>query len=214
MSSTPFAESTAEALSARLSAARRDLARRWLDELNALLVVEKWEIFPGEQLLDHIPLIAEIAVSCARPEPGDCREHRGDSEGAELGSCGSRSGHRPSIAAQYHCSALLEFISTKCTDGTGRLRRALKVRVAHRRPSRILQHRPSTVRQQILSHVDDRPRSYGGSPDQPRIRQPLGVLQMVAHLMPRGGGADSLIDKAVAMCAASEVAANSSGWRS
>src|SRR5204862_8122158 len=62
MSSTPFAESIAEALSARLSAAQRVPARRWLDQLNTLLLVEKREIFPGEQMLDHLPqLIAEIA---------------------------------------------------------------------------------------------------------------------------------------------------------
>ena len=46
----------------RIRAAHAEIARRWLDQLMALLPVTANEIFPSSQILDHIPaLIQEIA---------------------------------------------------------------------------------------------------------------------------------------------------------
>ena len=46
----------------RIRAAHQEIARRWLDRLEALLPVEANEIFPTDEILDHIPaLIHEIA---------------------------------------------------------------------------------------------------------------------------------------------------------
>lgn len=46
----------------RIRAAHRDLARLWLEELEALLPVQLNSIFPSDEILDHIPaLIHEIA---------------------------------------------------------------------------------------------------------------------------------------------------------
>ena len=56
-------------LSRRACARRRAPWRQWLDELNAILPVERGEVFPGDQLLDHIPqLIVEIAHYLKAPE--------------------------------------------------------------------------------------------------------------------------------------------------
>jgi signal transduction histidine kinase len=67
--STATAEDFAGIVSLRLAAERLTLARQWLDRLNALLSVGPNEIFPSEQLLDHIPtLIGDIAAYLRAPE--------------------------------------------------------------------------------------------------------------------------------------------------
>jgi signal transduction histidine kinase len=49
-------------LSQRVAEERLPLARRWLDQLKVLLTVATNDVFPSQQLLDHIPaLIGEIA---------------------------------------------------------------------------------------------------------------------------------------------------------
>ncbi len=56
------AGSYAGVVSQRLAAERTTLAKRWLARLEDLLTVDARQVFPSEQLLDHIPeLIAEIA---------------------------------------------------------------------------------------------------------------------------------------------------------
>jgi len=56
------ADSYADVVSQRVAAERLTLAARWLERLNELLIVPANEVFPSDQLLDHIPtLIAEIA---------------------------------------------------------------------------------------------------------------------------------------------------------
>jgi signal transduction histidine kinase len=58
----------AATLGRRLEEESRALAMRWLDRLNDLLLVERDEIFPTEQLLDHIPqLIREIGHYLSDP---------------------------------------------------------------------------------------------------------------------------------------------------
>jgi signal transduction histidine kinase len=56
--SAPFGD----LIAGRIRAAHDVIARRWLDRLAVMLPVERNEIFPSNQLLDHIPaLINEIA---------------------------------------------------------------------------------------------------------------------------------------------------------
>jgi signal transduction histidine kinase len=67
--STAPAEDFAGIVSLRIAAERLTLARQWLDRLNALLSVGPNDIFPSEQLLDHIPtLIGDIAAYLRAPE--------------------------------------------------------------------------------------------------------------------------------------------------
>jgi signal transduction histidine kinase len=62
------ADSYAGIVSQRMAAERLTLAGQWLDRLNELLPVEVNDIFPSEQLLDHIPLIvADIATYLRAP---------------------------------------------------------------------------------------------------------------------------------------------------
>jgi signal transduction histidine kinase len=62
------AEDFAGIVSARVEAERHALAASWLRQLNELLTVDANDVFPSEQLLDHIPtLIREIAVYLRAP---------------------------------------------------------------------------------------------------------------------------------------------------
>ena len=57
-----------ESLAESIERAQRDLSRRWLDDLTALLPVSAREVFPSDQLLDHIPgIIIEIAAYLRSP---------------------------------------------------------------------------------------------------------------------------------------------------
>jgi len=62
------AEDFASVVSQRVDAERHTLAGDWLRRLNELLTINANEVFPSEQLLDHIPaLIREIAAYLRAP---------------------------------------------------------------------------------------------------------------------------------------------------
>ena len=57
------AEGYASVIAARIASERLTLAARWLERLREMLTVAANDVFPSDQLLDHIPvLIAEIAA--------------------------------------------------------------------------------------------------------------------------------------------------------
>ena len=52
----------------RLAAEHTTLAKAWLERLDALLDVDRRDVFPTHQLLDHIPdLLREVAVYLRAP---------------------------------------------------------------------------------------------------------------------------------------------------
>lgn len=56
----------------RLEAANQTLAARWLEELKKVVAVPPGDIFPGEQLLGHVPaLIRELAAFVRAPREED-----------------------------------------------------------------------------------------------------------------------------------------------
>src|SRR5580704_18657203 len=62
------ADSYAGIMSLRMAAECHALAGQWLDRLNELLPVAFNDIFPSEQLLDHIPLlVTEVAAYLRAP---------------------------------------------------------------------------------------------------------------------------------------------------
>ena len=62
------AQDFAGIVSQRVEAERYVLAASWLRQLSKLLTVDENDVFPSEQLLDHIPtLIREIAVYLRAP---------------------------------------------------------------------------------------------------------------------------------------------------
>src|SRR3954462_10918877 len=69
---TATAEGFAGIVSQRVAAERHTLAAAWLRGLNDLLTVDANEVFPSEELLDHIPtLIGEIALYLRAPADGE-----------------------------------------------------------------------------------------------------------------------------------------------
>ena len=64
----PNFSATVDHFASRLAADHRILSTLWLERLDALLAVEKGDVFPSHQLLDHIPeLLREIAAYLRAP---------------------------------------------------------------------------------------------------------------------------------------------------
>ena len=118
MHTPPLAESTGASIAARLHASQRELASRWLEQLTQILPVDKREVFPTAQLLDHIPeLIAEIAQFLRAPRDEAIAANTAVmSKAAELGEL--RYQQRSSVhqlLREYHMlgTILEEFITSE-----------------------------------------------------------------------------------------------------
>src|SRR4051812_33574868 len=62
------AEDYPSLIASRIAAERLSLSARWLSRLRELLTVDANQVFPSEQLLDHIPsLVDELAGYLAAP---------------------------------------------------------------------------------------------------------------------------------------------------
>lgn len=194
MSSAPYAESIAESLSAKLTAAQAVLARRWLDRLNEILTVEQQDVFPGHQLLDHIPqIIGEIAAYLRAPESEAISANTAVmAKAAELGSL--RYEQRASVhqlLREYHLlGALLEDFITEEVAAMGPAADAAEALQALARVSqsvRVLQQQ--TVDTFVSKYTETIERQTSQLQGFTRlvsheIRQPLGVLQLVARMIP------------------------------
>lgn len=205
MSSAPFAESTAESLAAKLHAAQRQLAGQWLEQLNAILPVEKQEVFPGAQLLDHIPqIIEEIAHYLKAPaEEAIGANTAVMAKAEELGLL--RYQQRASVhqlLREYHLLGTLleEFITcevakmgtradaVEALQALGRVSQAVRVLQQQTIDTFVGKYSETIERQtgqlrgftRLVSH---------------EIRQPLGVLQLIARMLPSNEpGAGRLVE--------------------
>lgn len=196
MSSAPFAESTAASLAAKLHAAQRELAGRWLDQLNAILPVEKKDVFPGAQLLDHIPeIIVEIAAYLKAPADQAIAANTAVlAKAEELGLL--RYQQRASVhqlLREYHLlGTLLEEFITAEVEKMGSTVDAVEALQALARVSqsvRVLQQQ--TVDTFVGKYAETIDRQTGQLRGFTRlvsheIRQPLGVLQLIARMLPSG----------------------------
>ncbi len=205
MSSAPFAESTAESLAAKLHAAQRQLAGQWLEQLNAILPVGKQEVFPGAQLLDHIPqIIEEIAHYLKAPaEEAIGANTAVMAKAEELGLL--RYQQRASVhqlLREYHLLGTLleEFITCEVAkmgtraDAVGALQALGRVSQA----VRVLQQQ--TIDTFVGKYSETIERQTGQLRGFTRlvsheIRQPLGVLQLIARMLPSNEpGAGRLVE--------------------
>ena len=199
MSSAPFAESTAESLAAKLHAAQRELAGRWLEQLNAILPVEKKDVFPGAQLLDHIPqIIEEIAGYLKAPaEEAIAANTAVMAKAEELGLL--RHQQRASVhqlLREYHLLGTLleEFITAEVAKMGARADavEALQALARVSQAVRVLQQQ--TVDTFVGKYAETIERQNGQLRGFTRlvsheIRQPLGVLQLIARMLPSGDAA-------------------------
>jgi signal transduction histidine kinase len=196
MSTAPLAESISESLAARLEANQSLLARRWLEQLNEILAIEKRDVFPGEQLLDHIPeLIGEIAGYLRSPDDVAISANTAVmSKAAELGLL--RYSQRASVhqlLREYHLlGALLERFITEEVAAMGPQADAVSALQALARVSqsvRVLQQQ--TVDTFVGKYSETIERQTGQLRGFTRlisheIRQPLGVLQVLSRVLPPG----------------------------
>ncbi len=116
------AQDYASVIAARMAAERLTLAARWLMRLRDLLPVKANEVFPSEQLLDHIPsLVEEIAAYLAAPEDEEIAANASVMDKArELGQLRHR--QRASAHQLLHEYEILgEILESFLVEETGRL---------------------------------------------------------------------------------------------
>jgi signal transduction histidine kinase len=194
MSSAPFAESISESLAARLQASQTILARRWLDQLHEILPVDRRDVFPGDQLLDHIPqLIYEISQNLRAPENEAFAANTAVmAKAVELGTL--RYQQRASVhqlLREYHL--LGELLEKFITDEVAAMG-ADADPVAALQVLRRVTHSVRVLQQQTVdTFVGKYSETIERQTSQLRgftrlvsheIRQPLGVLQVVARTIP------------------------------
>jgi len=194
MNTPPLAESTGTSIAARLHASQRELASRWLEQLTQILPVDKREVFPTAQLLDHIPeLIAEIAQFLRAPRDEAIAANTAVmSKAAELGEL--RYQQRSSVhqlLREYHMlgTILEEFITSEvarmgsaadavealnalsCVSHAVRVLQQQTVDTFVGKYSETIERQTNQLRgfTRLISH---------------EIRQPLGVLQVLARMIP------------------------------
>lgn len=194
MTPLPSAESTGASIAARLHASQRILASRWLEELTKILPVEKREVFPTAQLLDHIPeLIAEIAQFLRAPRDEAIAANTAVmSKAAELGEL--RYEQRSSVhqlLREYHMlGTILEEFITSEVGAMGAEANAVEALEA----LSCVSHAVRVLQQQTVdTFVGKYSETIERQTNQLRgftrlisheIRQPLGVLQVLSRMIP------------------------------
>jgi signal transduction histidine kinase len=185
---------TVEHLASRLAADHTALAQTWLERLDHLLDVEKRDVFPTPQLLDHIPeLLDEIARYLSAPEDQEIAANTAVmAKATELGLL--RFDQRASVhqvLREYQIlSEILEAFFTREVAELGETvsaLAALQVLSRAQQAVRVLQQK--TVDAFITRYTETISRQTAQLRNFSRlvsheIRQPLGVLQVVARLLP------------------------------
>lgn len=187
---------TLQHLSARLTAEHATLAQAWLERLNELLDVGRREVFPTHQLLDHIPdLLREIAVYLRAPAEQEIAANTAVmAKAAELGLL--RFDQRASVhqlLREYQMlSEVLEAFFARevarlgeCADATAAVLALGRSQQAVRELQRKTVDAFITRYTETIERQHNQLRSFGRLVSH-EIRQPLGVLQVLARLFPAG----------------------------
>jgi signal transduction histidine kinase len=189
----PNFSATVDHFATRLAADHRILATAWLERLDTLLAVEKRDVFPSHQLLDHIPeLLKEIAAYLRAPADQEIAANTGVmTKAGELGLL--RFDQRASVhqlLREYQIlSEILEsfFAREAAVLGErGDATAAVLVLSRAQQAVRVLQQK--TVDAFITQYTDTIARQTSQLRNFSRlvsheIRQPLSVLQVAARLL-------------------------------
>jgi signal transduction histidine kinase len=214
---TPNLPATIEHFATRLAVEHTTLARMWLDRLVEILDVERCDVFPTTQLLDHIPeLIKEIANYLRAPADQEIAANTAVmAKASELGLL--RFDQRASVHQllhEYHIfSEMLEkfFAREAAVLGErGDATAAVLVVSRAQRAVRVLQQ--ETVDAFITKYTDTIERQTSQLRNfshliSHEIRQPLGVLQVLARVVrvspddPEGARLVETLDRNVARLA-------------
>jgi signal transduction histidine kinase len=193
MSALSFAD-TVEHFASRLAADHTALAQTWLERLDQLLDVEKRDVFPTPQLLDHIPeLLAEIAGYLRAPEDQEIAANTAVMmKASELGLL--RFDQRASVhqvLREYQIlSEILEAFLMRETVALGEAANTMAAVLVLSRVQqavRVLQQK--TVDAFITRYTETIARQTAQLRNFSRlvsheIRQPLSVLQVLARMLP------------------------------
>ena len=189
----PNFSATVDHFASRLAADHRILATLWLERLDALLAVEKRDVFPSHQLLDHIPeLLKEIAAYLRAPADQEIAANTGVmTKAGELGLL--RFDQRASVhqlLREYQIlSEILESFFAREAAALGErgdATAAVLVLGRAQQAVRVLQQK--TVDAFVTRYTDTIARQTSQLRNFSRlvsheIRQPLSVLQVAARLL-------------------------------
>jgi len=194
--SVPNFSATVEHFASRLAAEHKMLAMTWLERLNELLSVDRTDVFPTHQLLDHIPdLLKEIATYLRAPAEQEIAANTAImTKAAELGLM--RFDQRASVhqlLREYQIlSEILEsFFAREAATFGERADATAAVLVLSRAQQAVRVLQQKTVNSFITRYTETIERQTAMLRDFSRlvsheIRQPLGVLQVLARVLPVG----------------------------
>jgi signal transduction histidine kinase len=198
MIETSKPEPIAAWLAMRLQTSSRALAERWLDRLNALLIDERQEIFPSDDLLDHIPeLLRQIAEHLRLPASSAIEANtlvmRKAAELGELRFTQRASVHQLLREYQLLADVVHDFLGEQIRepDVPGDMSSLLETVRRVTRSVAVLQQQTIDAFVARYTETIERQTSQLRSFERlvsHEIRQPLGVLQVIAHALPVSDG--------------------------
>lgn len=190
------ADDSVELLSQRLHASQGDIAGRWLERLQQVLSVERNEVFPSVSLLDHIPqLIAAVADYIKSPHSEEIGANtRVMTKASELGLL--RYEQRASVhqlLREYQILADLlgGFVEAEVLRAGGSVDACSALRAMSRVMQAVRVMQQQTVDAFVAKYTETIERQTTELRGFSRlvsheIRQPLGVLQVLARMWPPG----------------------------
>jgi signal transduction histidine kinase len=199
---TPPASPTHEFLARQLRSARQRLAAEWLVRLEALLTLGPNEVFPSNQLLDHIPnLIDEMANFLEAPEEGGIAANTTvmakASELGELRYEQRASVHQLLREYQILSDVLERFIESEVERASPAVDAIVALQAMARLTQAVRRLEQQTIDTFITRYTDRIEQQTAQLRRFTRlvsheIRQPLGVLRLLVKVMPtQAGRADS-----------------------
>ena len=198
------APSYAEVLATRIQEETADLSARWLAELTRILPVDAGEVFPGRDLLDHIPLLLhEVGGYLRAPAAEEIGANTSVIEKArELGRM--RHQQRASVhqlLREYEIlgEVLEQFVAsetvrlelapppTECIAVLSRLNRAMQILLQTTVDTFVAEY-TDTIAQQT-KRLESFNRTVGHE-----LRNPLGTMQLALTLLGKETEAPGVID--------------------
>lgn len=195
--SSPHFAATIEHFATRLAEHHQPLAAAWLERLHELLDVDKRDVFPTHQLLDHIPeLLLEIATYVRAPAEQEIAANTAVmAKATELGLMRftqQASVHQLLREYQFLSEILETFFAREAAALGDRADATAAVLAMSRAQRAVRELRRRTVDTFISRYTETieeqhaQLRSFGHLVSH-EIRQPLGVLQVLTRLLMSNG---------------------------
>jgi signal transduction histidine kinase len=191
-----------EHLALRLHEAHGRIARQWLERLEALLTVNRGEVFPSNKLLDHIPdLIDQIASHLESPaESGIAANTAVMTKAAELGALRyeqQASVHQLLREYQIFGEVLHQFVEEEVTRAEPPISAADALRALGLLTAAVRRLEQQTIDAfvarytQTIEQQTEQVRGFSRFVSH-EVRQPLSVLHVLVKMLPvRAGQPDA-----------------------